>query len=146
MLEKFKPNNPITDSEISTINQYFDQELELLKNILIKHQVTCLVGSSGVFDSFVEINHHNKFNAEYDQSILSSDISMNDFNELYTYLIKSTKEERLVMPGLDSMRVDNIVVATIFTKFVVELSKVANIIQSAYSLKEGVAATYKLIN
>jgi exopolyphosphatase/guanosine-5'-triphosphate,3'-diphosphate pyrophosphatase len=65
---------------------------------------------------------------------------LEQFSNIYNKIIGSTRAERLSIPGLEALRIDTIIMASIFTKYVLTQSKVKGIIQSAYSLKEGVAA------
>lgn len=143
LLERFKPSDPIEDIEIKEINHYLKSELKLLKEALEKYPVTKLVGSSGAFDSFAEIIHYKKHKTTLSKSIESSVISLSDFNNLYEEIIESSRTERLMIPGLEPIRVDTIVMASVFTKLSIEISGVNEIIQSSYSLKEGVAALIK---
>ena len=41
------------------------------------------------------------------------------------------------MPGMETMRVEMIVLASIFTKFVVDKIGITQMVQSSYALKEG---------
>jgi exopolyphosphatase/guanosine-5'-triphosphate,3'-diphosphate pyrophosphatase len=58
-------------------------------------------------------------------------------------LLKSTREERLKMKGLIAMRVDMIVIASIFVQYMIKNYKIEKVRLSTYSLKEGVL--YKMI-
>ncbi|MDA3890429.1 MAG: hypothetical protein PF517_02065 [Salinivirgaceae bacterium] len=142
LLEKFQPSDPVSDEEIKNIKSYLEKELDLLREALIKYPVTKLVGSSGAFDSFVAIIAHEKSGMALPELVVTSLMSLNEFDTLYNMIVKTSHEDRLIIPGLDSIRVDTIVMASIFTHFTVEFSGANEIIQSAYSLKEGVAAQY----
>jgi len=74
--------------------------------------------------------------------VLTSHISLNEFDKLYTMILNSTNEDRIMIPGIDGFRVETIVMASIFTMISLKLSGASEIIQCAYSLKEGVAAVY----
>lgn len=139
LLEKFKPGDPILMKQIESINSYLDTELQLLKDALAEFPITKLVGSSGAFDSFSEMLHFEKTDLPSSKDEIVSLISLNDFGDFYEKVIRTSRDDRLMMPGLEPIRVDTIVMASIFTKFTLELSKATEIIQSAYSLKEGAA-------
>lgn len=139
LLEKFKPTDPIQKKEIESVNRYLDIELQLLKDALVEFPITKLVGSSGAFDSFAEMLHFEKTGFPSGKNEIFSHISLDDFNNLYEKIIKTSREDRIMIPGLEDIRVDTIVMASIFTKLTLKLSKATEIIQSAYSLKEGAA-------
>lgn len=143
LLERFKPSDPIEDIEIKEINHYLKSELKTLSEALANYPITKLVGSSGAFDSFAEIIHYKKHKTTLSKAIESTAISLPDFNALYNEIIESSRTERLMMPGLEPIRVDTIVMASVFTNLSLDISGASEIIQSSFSLKEGVAATFK---
>lgn len=140
LLERFKPSDPIEDIEIREINHYLNSELELLKEALNKYPIIKLVGSSGAFDSFASIIYYKKNKSTLSKSVESSVLSLADFNDLYDEIIESSRTERLMLPGLEPIRVDTIVMASVFTKMALSISGANEIIQSSFSLKEGVVA------
>jgi exopolyphosphatase/guanosine-5'-triphosphate,3'-diphosphate pyrophosphatase len=105
--------------------------------------VSKLIGSSGAFDTYAEILHFENHKSPLDKTNISNSISVTDFNRLYQKLMNSNREQRLLIPGMEAIRVDTIVMSAIFTKFVSDKINVTEIIQSAYSLKEGVASHIK---
>jgi exopolyphosphatase/guanosine-5'-triphosphate,3'-diphosphate pyrophosphatase len=140
LLERFKPEDPIAEKTIIDVNHLLEQELKPLSLALEKFPVTQLVGSSGAFDCYAAMVQYNETGNQLSKKPISSVITFEQFNAIYHKIIGSTRTERLLMPGLESIRVDTIIMASIFTKYVLTHSKVKGIIQSAYSLKEGVAA------
>ncbi len=140
LLNMFNPEDLISEKTIKEINEYLFSELTTLRDILKQTPVTKLIGSSGAFDNFAEMSHYNKTSHPLSKKELSYKMSINEFDTIYNTLIKTTRADRLLIPGLEDIRVDTIVMAAIFTKYVIELSEVDEIIRSAYSLKEGVIA------
>jgi exopolyphosphatase / guanosine-5'-triphosphate,3'-diphosphate pyrophosphatase len=65
---------------------------------------------------------------------------MEDCNEIYEVILKSTKEERLAMKGLIEMRVDMIVVSSIIVHYILTTFGIGRMRLSTYALKEGVLA------
>jgi exopolyphosphatase/guanosine-5'-triphosphate,3'-diphosphate pyrophosphatase len=74
----------------------------------------------------------------------SNAIDLTDFENLYQKLINSTLKERKQMKGLESMRLEMIVVATLVVKFILQKLKLREMIQSNFALKEGVV--YELLS
>ncbi len=60
-----------------------------------------------------------------------------DFGKLHDRLLKSDARERMSMEGMDPMRVEMIVIASIFVNFIVRSLDIKQLIQSNYALKEG---------
>jgi exopolyphosphatase / guanosine-5'-triphosphate,3'-diphosphate pyrophosphatase len=146
LIEKFKPSDPIKQSEIIAIEEYFYHQLEDLIRLVKTEKITTLIGASGSFETFVAMIHSSDDDAKTQTALIpqSIPISENDFNALYEKLIKSTTAERYRMKGLESMRIEMIVLACLFVKFTTKTLGIKTIIQSNFSLKEG--AVYQLLN
>lgn len=140
MLEKFKPHDPVLPDEIAKMQYYFEQELSALLVQIKKTPVKMLVGCSGAFDCFASMIDYQKQQKKVDLKTKNYEFTLAEFQQMAQSLLLTSRAERMVFPGLDPVRVDTIVVATIFTQLVLKITKITKITQSAYSLKEGVAA------
>jgi len=136
LLEMFKPSDPITQEEIVKVEVYLKEELTELFEQVNYFRPEVFIGASGSFDSFVamlalkkELNHKS--------GDVFHEIPVEVYQHLHRRLIESTKKERDNMEGLEPVRRDMIVLATIFVNFVLRETGLQTIYQSAYSLKEG---------
>ncbi len=57
---------------------------------------------------------------------------------MHKVLVRSTLEERKAMPGMEPVRVEMIVAATIFVSFVIRDCNISHLHHSEFALKEGV--------
>lgn len=137
LLQFISPSDPIKQEEIVQLNDYLTRQLFLLQIALENYPVTQLIGASGVFDNFVRIIDEIK-QVKHNETSTYKVLTLSDFSQISKKIIASTHSERLHIKGLEAIRVDVAVMATLFTNFVIKLSKVKGIIQSAYSMKEGV--------
>ncbi|HBS87296.1 MAG: hypothetical protein A2W91_03680 [Bacteroidetes bacterium GWF2_38_335] len=144
LIEKFRPSDPISDWEISMIEQYFSNELNDFFDECEKHPLKTLIGSSGSFDSFVHMIKCESDIPISKENEPSFSLPRGSFEKLYEKLILSTVSERIKMPGLEAMRVEMIVVAALLVKFITKNTGIQNIIQSDFSLKEG--TIFKLLS
>ncbi len=145
LLEKFKPSDPIDLDEIRAINYYLSSELQDLFKVLEENNIKVLVGASGSFETFVSmINEWEVKENEGASSRNSTEILLPDYARLYEKLINSTVLERRKMRGLEPMRIEMIVLASLFVKFILENHNFTNIYQSNFALKEG--AIYEILN
>ena len=64
-------------------------------------------------------------------------INLDDYYHLHQQLIQSTTAERLKMEGLELVRVEMIVLASIFVNFILRKLKLETIVQSNFAIKEG---------
>ncbi len=138
LLGQFNPSDPITPTEIAAVENYIDINLVPLYDAVEKFKPVELIGCSGTFDSFramilakngtipAEIKKQNHYL-----------INLNDYNKLHQELIKSTTAERLKMEGLEIVRVEMIVLASIFVNFILRKLNLKTIVQSNFAIKEG---------
>ena len=137
MLEKFSPSDPITSLEINQINSYLNQELRPLADALKKFPATELIGSSGAFDSIVEIINQELKGEALTDSKTAYDIDMDNYFYISQRIRNSTFEERKAIKGLLSMRLDMIVISCLMVDFILESFQIPKMRVSTYSLKEG---------
>jgi exopolyphosphatase / guanosine-5'-triphosphate,3'-diphosphate pyrophosphatase len=137
LLDTFKPEDPLTKSDLRQIQSHFKNQLTDLFVACTKYQPQQLVGSAGSFETFSSMirflfpgsgSHYGK---------TEHPIHLDHFGQLYRNLIVSDKIQRNNMKGLIKMRVDMIVMAALLLKFVLDQSGIPSMKMSAYSLKEG---------
>jgi exopolyphosphatase / guanosine-5'-triphosphate,3'-diphosphate pyrophosphatase len=143
LLDRFKPSDPITSSEIKTIEEYLDPELSELFEKVDEYKPEIFVGASGSFDSFILMLSSEGL-LTHQNGDISHILPIEIFHVLHRKLIHSTSLERDQMKGLEPVRRDMIVLATIFVNFVLNRIGVNTVYQSAYSLKEG--AVWEMMN
>jgi exopolyphosphatase/guanosine-5'-triphosphate,3'-diphosphate pyrophosphatase len=138
LLELINPSDPITENEIQNLLTYFDDHLKPLKEACQKHKPLELIGSSGAFDSIVDM-----MAGEYKTESLSDhkteyDIDLEKYFPLSETVIHSTYGQRLKTKGLIEMRVDMIVISCLFVNYILRNFHLKQMRVSTYSLKEGV--------
>ncbi len=140
LLTKFRPSDPITIEEIEYISNYLEERLSDLIEEIRKHKITTLIGASGTFETLTAMIREDDSHCEPETGISPEAvvIDLTDFENIYQRLINSTLKERKQMKGLESMRIEMIVVAILIVKFVLQKFKLTRLIQSNFSLKEGV--------
>lgn len=140
LLEIFKPSNPIRADEIREIISYIESFTIDLTEEVEKFNARVLLGASGSFETFVSMIHGDEIIKETEISILPEvfPIPLTDFENLYEKLIVSTVDERENMKGLEPMRTEMIVLASLFVKFILKKLEIAELYQTNFSLKEGV--------
>lgn len=130
--EQFLPGDPIKEQEIDEIVNYLEQELQPLFDACREHSPGLMIGSSGSFDTLRELLY-----ADDDGSLPAKELDIARLEDLHRRLVLSTREERLKMPGMSPIRVDYMVLGSIFVQLVLKSCKIKELYQSSYSLKEG---------
>ncbi len=146
LLEKFKPEDPITPATEEAVNDYLLEQLKPLTEAIKKYKVRCLVGSSGGFESVVDMVG-TVFKKEAVTSAKHSyEIAISDYSSVSHTTIHSTMQEREKMSGLIPMRRDMIVLTYLLIDHVVKNCGIEKIRVSTYALKEGALAEFIVNN
>lgn len=141
LLEKFKLSDPITNHETVDFKDYLKHELDSLFKAIESYPPIELIGSSGAFDSVVDIIA-GKFNTSEINDIQTEyHINLNHYFEISDIIKKSTLKERYHINGLIDMRVDMIVISILLIDFILNELKLNKMRVSTFSLKEGVIST-----
>ncbi len=142
LLETFNPSDPITNNEINDVLVYLENELKPLFEILKIFQVKKLVGSSGSFDTVANICYLKNNNKPINNTNTFFEFNKDQLLALCDNIIHTTKNERIIIPGMDLMRVEMLPLAALFIKLIIEKTNVTKIIQSSFSIKEGIIFSY----
>ncbi len=138
LLDMFQPSDPITLDEIKDVENYIDSELNTLYEAVKKYRPKQLIGCSGTFDSFrAMIVAKNGGVPEEVKKVSAYPIDLGDYEKLHVELIKSTVNERENMKGLEPVRIEMIVLASIFVNFIIKKFKLKSLTQSSFAIKEG---------
>ena len=140
--ELFKPKDPITQEEIQTIEHHLKSELKDLIENIQTFPCKTLIGSSGSFDTLVEMIGFKFNNLELKNKKPSCDIHLEHYKWAQDFLIQSTLSERLNTKGIVTMRADMIVLSVIFINFILREFDIKKMIRSKYALKEGAMHYY----
>ena len=136
LMERFTLSDPITHEEIRALQSYFMEELTPLLEVVKQVRPHTLIGASGSFDTFHALIRE-RTGMEEDR-LHGREISMKAYNKIHLLLLQSTAEERRLMPGMEPVRVEMIVAATIFVSFVIHACHIKHLHHSEFALKEGV--------
>ena len=142
LLELFPHQNPISTAEQATITSYLNEQLQPLLLAAKQYAPTQLVGSSGAFDSILEMIH-----AELGGEALRSEktgytVDMQHYQTIAARVIESTLDERKKIKGLVPMRVDMMVISCLMINQILNALQINKLQVSTYSLKEGALYNY----
>ncbi len=132
MREKFNYTDPIPHNVIEQFIEYNQQVLGELWCEVEKYKPSIFIGSSGSFDTFRDLLFEQPHTAS--PSVVIPKESLRELNDI---LVASTSQQRLQMPRMSPIRVDFIVLASVFVQYVIERLNPKVVVQSSYCLKEG---------
>ena len=139
-MAKFHQIDPITFDQITELNNYLDEMLAPLFAAIEGQSIQNIIGSSGAFETFAELVELQKCNSFDLKQTKTYQFLGEELLEITNKLIHSNHDERAAMPGIIPVRVDMIVVASLLTQYLINRLKLASVVMSSYSLKEGVLA------
>ena len=141
LLENFQPQDPITSTEVKSIESYLENTLTQLWVAMKKFPCDTLVGSSGSFDTLADMIAHQFYDISILKGKTTYEFKLSDYYWLHDYFLKSNLEKRLNTPGMIPMRADMIVISSIFINYLLKRQKMCAMKLSNYALKEGVLET-----
>ncbi len=141
LIEHFQTQDPITSTEVKSIEVYLEDTLTSLWVALQKFPCDTLVGSSGSFDTLSDVIAHHFYDITILKGKTTYNFKLSDYYWLHDYFLKSNLEERLNTPGMIPMRADMIVISSIFINYLLKRQKMLSMKLSTYALKEGVLKT-----
>ena len=141
LLERFQPQDPVTSTEVKSIEGYLEDALTTLWTALQIFPCDTLVGSSGSFDTLANVIVHQFYDISILKGKTAFDFKLSDYYWLHEYFLKSNLEKRLKTPGMVRMRADMIVISSIFINYILKRKKIISMKLSTYALKEGIMKT-----
>ncbi len=135
IINSFQISNPIDKNEVNKLQAYFTEKHTAAFKRCKENGVKTLIGCSGAFDTLADLIDGVKPGVK---ARVTQDIKRDDFYRVYSNLLKSTREERLQMTGMDYVRVDLIVPAVILIETLIAQLGIEKIVQTDFALREGV--------
>lgn len=136
LLDKFHKEEPMPGESILAMDKFLKRNLQALTDAISAHQPTGLIGCSGTFDTLTEI-YLKKIKQERDMDTKIHTLPVAHYEQIHQDLVLKNREERLTIPGMVTMRVDMIVVASYLIRFVLDQITTESITACSYALKEG---------
>ena len=141
MSAQFVKNDPIEKSEIKTLRKHYKKVLKEVGELIKKHQVTTMIGSSGTMENIgAMIANRNSLTADMTLNELVFEAS--DFKELYKDFIKLDRNERKNISELDEKRIDIINPGMVLVKYLIKKFNLQQIKISEAALRDGMILNF----
>jgi exopolyphosphatase/guanosine-5'-triphosphate,3'-diphosphate pyrophosphatase len=138
LVERFQPSDPMTAADVAQINAHTEALLAPLWTWLQHVPATCLIGSSGSFDTIYNVLEGAHGRPMLELADYRAEFSLGELPALLDRLIASSKVERLLMPGMLEMRADTLQVSALQIQLILDRLTPKTMLLSGYALKEGV--------
>lgn len=140
LMEKFMRNDPLSQGDRKNLYNYFEESLIPLANAVHQYSPEKLVGSSGTFDTLVDIDFQFRLKEWSPKHQTDFPLPLEEFYRAYALILSGNHDQRMQIPGMIELRVDMIVVAVCLIDYVLKTHGIKEIQISSYALKEGVLA------
>ena len=144
LLDTFQPQDPISEEDKAKVMAYLEEKMAPLFEATQQWRPATLVGASGTFDTFAEIDLHKKEAERTLEEEKEYTLPFDAFKGILEELTSKTRAERMEMPGMVEMRVDMIVLSSLLIDLIIRKIPLQKMRVSAYALKEGLL--YKVLN
>ncbi len=132
---QYHRSEPIASLELKEYKSYIKHQLDGFYKEASRHEIGCLVGASGSFDTLVEMQAA-ALNSPV--SYPANKLSLQQVLKHSDELSQMTLEQRMQVPGMSEKRAALMVVAVVLIQQVLQQLQIKQIWQSEYALKEGV--------
>lgn len=140
LMEKFMRHDPLSESDRRRLYDHFETHLIPLANAVHQYAPVKIVGSSGSFDTLVDMDFQHRTNQWPPRDITDFSLSIQEFYRAYALITTGDHDARMAIPGMIELRADMIVVAVCLIDYVIRSHHIQAIQVSNYALKEGVLA------
>lgn len=137
LMEIFMKTDPISQKSVGRMDDYFREKLLPLANACHQYHPKILVGSSGSFDTLIDMFFMKTKLQLPDNKEISFQFPLDEFYKSYEQLVFSNRSERMAIAGMIELRVDMIVVAMCLIRYLIQTFAMTEIKVSRYALKEG---------
>jgi exopolyphosphatase/guanosine-5'-triphosphate,3'-diphosphate pyrophosphatase len=139
LMERFHKTDPISEENISELQNYLEQKLKSLVEACQLYRPSYLIGASGTFDTLCDIR--NETNDNVKELFM---LSLDEYHEIANLILSKHYQGRLSIPGMIAMRAEMICVACVLIETVIDKCSLEYIRCSQFALKEGLM--YRMLN
>ena len=139
IVSQFGLAHPLTEQRIANINNYLSEKFQLLTETVAQYNIDMLIGSAGAFDVFRSIYFAQIGKSNPDS--VSEEIPLEHFRQIVNFITTKPIDEIEAMKGMSIPRAPLLPISGCIADFVLSKYEIPRLIQSSYSLKEGLIRT-----
>ena len=141
MAERFITTDPVSDQELSLLEQFFSAELYSSAEKSREMQIKRAIASSGTAQNIAKMIR--SMNDHDDEGTTNQSVfTRKEFQKLYKAVTGMSVSERKKLTGLDEKRVDLIIPGLVLVNMIFSLFKLKEIAISDSALREGMVIHY----
>jgi len=136
--DQIQPGDRMNHDSTSHLRKILVDSLGELKEALAQYPCKRLIGSSGSFDTLLDLFRHAAREVDISRKPdLSNEIPLTAFPAIHAWLMGSTYQQRMSHAAIPAIRAELMPLSSYLVKYVLELHSFDKLMHSAYALKEG---------
>ncbi|MFN8776280.1 MAG: hypothetical protein ACK5XV_05870 [Flavobacteriales bacterium] len=136
--DQIKPGERMDHEAVNALYRILDAQMGDLREAIRTYGCQTLVGSSGSFDTLLDLFRHAAEDVDTSQKPgLCNDIPLSAFPAIHAWLMGSTTDERLRHPAIPAVRAELMPISSLLVRYILELGEFRKLAQCQYALKEG---------
>jgi exopolyphosphatase/guanosine-5'-triphosphate,3'-diphosphate pyrophosphatase len=135
--ERFLDSERLGSKQIAELDAHIAAELAPILTRASKHQIRRIIGTSGTMLNVIAIASHLRDELP-DGRLNNLTVSAEEIARVKRLVLKSDRDERLRIKGLDAKRVDFIVPGACLADYILQQTKAPEMVACTWALREGV--------
>ncbi|MFD1095295.1 Ppx/GppA phosphatase family protein [Salegentibacter chungangensis] len=141
MAAQFVSSDPISEDDITSLRKHFSKQLAEVAQVVQKHKVKTIIGSSGTMENIGAMIASRK-SLTANMTLNELEFSADDFLEFYEDFIGLKRKKRKKIKQLEEKRIDIINPGVVLLKYLIEEFNIESLRISESALREGMILKY----
>jgi len=137
LIARFPHDFPMTAEQKQAVRSYLDEQLSPVLPAIQAYQPADLIGASGYFETFVNLEYQEVRSDKIGQMPLRYELTLDRFQQLEAMVMSRTTQELYDLPGMEAFRVPMMGVSSLLVRYLLDQLPLNTIYYANYAMKEG---------
>ena len=137
LIARFPHDFPMTAEQKQAVRSYLDEQLSPVLPAIQAYQPADLIGASGYFETFVNLEYQEVRSDKIGQMPLRYELTLDRFQQLEEMVMSRTTQELYDLPGMEAFRVPMMGVSSLLVRYLLDHLPLNTIYYANYAMKEG---------
>lgn len=137
LIARFPHDFPMTAEQKQAVRSYLDEQLSPVLPAIQAYQPADLIGASGYFETFVNLEYQEVRSDKIGQMPLRYELTLDRFQQLEEMVMSRTTQELYDLPGMEAFRVPMMGVSSLLVRYLLDQLPLNTIYYANYAMKEG---------
>lgn len=142
MTEQFVKGDPVEAKSFKALREYYRKALAPVFEAARRHSVREIIGSSGTMENLAMVQWGEGGAGDGERTIFQRHFDAKDFRRITKRVMRSTRDERLALSGIDERRVDQVVAGAMLVDVLIKDLSPKFLRISPHALREGMVVHF----